>query len=136
MARALEDYGATLGAIDAGGTKLVPVPLHPSREKSRGYNQAFLLAWEVGERLGLEVDSRVLARIRNTQSQSTLDRERRALNVREAFGVVRPDLVRGKDVIVVDDLVTTGETAAACVTALEAAEPSSIAVLATGRVRD
>lgn len=136
MARALEDYRAAPGACDAGKTMLVPVPLHPSREKSRGYNQAFLLAWEVGERLGLEVDTRALGRIRNTQSQSTLDRERRALNVREAFGAVRADLIRGADVIVVDDLVTTGETASACVAALEPAGPSSIAVLAAGRVRD
>ncbi|HEY5132761.1 MAG TPA: hypothetical protein VII85_03645 [Candidatus Krumholzibacteriaceae bacterium] len=136
MARALEDHRAAPGAFAAGKTVLVPVPLHPSREKSRGYNQAFLLAWEVGERLGLDVEARVLGRIRNTKSQSTLDRERRAFNVREAFGTVRADLIMGRDVIVVDDLVTTGETAAACVAALEPAEPSSIAVLAAGRVRD
>ena len=136
MARALEDHRLTRSAFAAGKTVLVPVPLHPSREKSRGYNQAFLLAGEVGERLGLDVDGRILGRIRNTESQSTLDRERRALNVREAFGTRRADLVTGMDVIVVDDLVTTGETAAACVAALETAGPSSIAVLAAGRVRD
>ncbi|MGD1049090.1 MAG: hypothetical protein ABR899_10130 [Candidatus Krumholzibacteriaceae bacterium] len=136
MARALEDYRAAPGAFDAAKTTLVPVPLHPSREKSRGYNQAFLLARDVGERLGLDVDGRVLGRIRNTRSQSTLERERRALNVREAFGTLRADLIRGRQAILVDDLVTTGETAAACVAALEQAEPSSIAVLAAGRVRD
>jgi len=136
MARALEDYLGAWADSDPAEVSLVPVPLHPSRERSRGYNQAFLLAWEVGERLGFGVESRMLRRIRNTKSQSTLDPARKARNLREAFALIRADLAFGRKIIVVDDLVTTGETAAACVAALEPALPASIAVLAAGRVRD
>jgi predicted amidophosphoribosyltransferase len=111
------------------------VPLHPSRERSRGYNQASLLAGEVAERLGLEVDSRFLERIRNTKSQSTLESRERSANVDGAFSLSRLDLPTHRDIIVIDDLITTGETALACIGAIERALPSSVAVLAAGRVR-
>jgi ComF family protein len=115
---------------------LVPVPLHPRRQKRRGYNQAALLAREVGARLGLEVDVEVLARVRNTKAQSTLDRETRAENVRGAFGLRSGASASGRDIVLVDDLVTTGETVGACVEALERAAPRSIMVLSAGRARD
>jgi ComF family protein len=115
---------------------LVPVPLHPERLKRRGYNQAALLAREVGARLGLEVDTEMLARIRNTKAQSTLDREIRAENVRGAFGLRGGAFTADRGIVLVDDLVTTGETARACIDALERAAPRSIEVLAAGRARD
>jgi len=115
---------------------LVPVPLHPRREKSRGYNQAALLAHEVAGRLELDVDSSILMRIRSTKAQSTLESDARAANVAGAFGLARPDHAAARDIIIVDDLVTTGETALACAAALEVAVPRSISVLAAGRARD
>jgi len=135
MARSLEDCIASLRDRDSFDPLLVPVPLHPSREHSRGYNQAALLAHEVAGRLGLDVDSRILQRIRNTRSQSTLESDARAANVEGAFGLVRPDLVNSKNLIIIDDLITTGETVLACVAALEEGSPSSVAVLSAGRVR-
>jgi len=136
MAAALGDYLAGLPAGDASAPLLIPVPLHPKREKRRGYNQAALLAHEVAGRLGLDVDSRILGRIRNTKAQSTLERERRSENVNGAFGLDRGEFATDRNVILMDDLVTTGETARACVAALESASPRSIAVLAAGRARD
>jgi ComF family protein len=135
MAAALRDYLAGLPARNASAPLLVPVPLHAKREKSRGYNQAALLAHEVAGRLGLDIDSRILKRIRNTKAQSTLESEERAANVEGAFSLACPDLVTSKNIIIVDDLVTTGETVLACVAALEEGSPSSVAVLSAGRAR-
>jgi len=136
MARALRDHlehALARGALDP---VLIPVPLHPAREKSRGYNQASLLAWEVAERLGLDVDCRILKRTRNTKCQSMLDSSERSENVKGAFAIVGAHLVNGKNIVLVDDLVTTGETVGAAIAALEQALPSSVAVLSAGRVRD
>lgn len=135
MARSLDDRMAILRSREPFDPLLVPVPLHPSRERSRGYNQSSLLAGEVAQRLGLEVESLALRRTRNTKSQSTLESPERAANVSGAFQLSRPDRITHRNIIVIDDLVTTGETALACVAAIEQASPASIAVLAAGRVR-
>jgi len=136
MAAALGDYLGKAAERDSLDPVLVPVPLHPKREKSRGYNQAALLAREVAGRHGLDVDSRILMRIKNTKAQSTLDREKRSENVNGAFGLDGGEFAEDRNVILIDDLVTTGETARACIAALESASPRSIAVLAAGRARD
>ncbi len=136
MAAALRAYLAALPVRDVSAALLVPIPLHPKREKSRGYNQAALLAHEVAGRLGLDVDSRILMRIKNTKAQSTLDPERRSENVSGAFGLDRGECATGRNVILIDDLVTTGETARSCIAALEGAAPRSIAMLAAGRTKD
>jgi len=114
---------------------LVPVPLHPRRERARGYNQAALLAYGVAGHLGLEVEEGFLARVRHTQSQSTLSAGERGDNVRGAFAL-RPGGARDPvRIVLVDDLVTTGETVSACAHALTEARPVSLAVLAAGRRR-
>lgn len=134
MARALRSYLASWPAPDAAPI-LVPVPLHPRRERSRGYNQAALLARGVAEHLGLEVDRGLLVRVRHTKSQSTLAAEDRGGNVRGAFALRRGGARDPRRVVLVDDLVTTGETASACAEALAEARPASIAVLSAGRGR-
>ncbi len=136
MAETLGDHLGGHENSDSFDPVLVPVPLHPRREKSRGYNQAALLAHEVAGRLELDVDSSILMRIRSTKAQSTLESDARAANVAGAFGLARPDHAAARDIIIVDDLVTTGETVLACAAALEVAVPRSISVLAAGRARD
>ncbi len=136
MAAAFGEYRERFPGGAVRDPLLVPVPLHPKREISRGYNQSALLAREVAGRLGLEVDAGALVRIRNTKAQSTLDRDARAENVSGAFGLGGAASVAGRDVVLVDDLLTTGETARACAAALEAASPRSLTVLAAGRARD
>lgn len=135
MAAALRRYLERLPLGPLPAPLLVPVPLHASRHASRGYNQAALLALEAGERLSLEVDSRVVERVRKTRSQSTLESGDRAENVKGAFRLSRKDIARDRDIILVDDLVTTGETARACAEAVFAGEPRSLAVLSAGRTR-
>ena len=135
MANALQEHLARSSYGAASHPLLVPVPLHPSREKARGYNQAALLAWEVAERLDLDVESRILVRAKNTKSQTKLDPSERAANVKGAFCLFRSDLANCRNIILVDDLVTMGATVGACIETIEKASPASISVLSAGRAR-
>ena len=104
---------------------LVPVPLHPPRERNRGYNQAELLAREVGLRSGISVDARLLRRTRNTSSQVTLrDRYTRRRNTEGAFECASS--LKSSRVLLIDDVVTTGGTMSACADALKAAEDGPV----------
>ena len=137
MARALGDHAALVRTRPLSGALLVPVPLHPRRLRERGYNQALLLAEGIGRELGLRVESGAVIRAINTASQSKLDSaEERAGNVRGAFRLVRPGLIKGQEVIIVDDVATTGETVRACLEALLGAVPSTVSVLVAGRARE
>ena len=105
---------------------LVPVPLHPRRLRARGYNQAALLAREMGRRVGLPVDERALRRSRAAPPQArSSDVEARRRNVEGSF-VVRDGSVAGRAVLLVDDVCTTGSTLAACASALKAAGASTV----------
>ena len=109
------------------GDILVPVPLHHRRERQRGYNQAALLAREVGERLGLPVLPDALARSKDTPSQTGRSQaEDRRANVQGSFRCPDPGLVKGLNVLLVDDVCTTGATLEACSLALKEAEAASV----------
>ena len=97
---------------------LVPVPLHPKREQQRGYNQAALLARELGRVLNVPVVEGELVRMRNTSSQTHLNREERLKNVAGAFACLTEDRFAGKHVTLIDDITTTGATLEACALAL------------------
>ncbi|MGQ9521776.1 MAG: ComF family protein [Anaerolineae bacterium] len=96
---------------------IVPVPLHPSRLRRRGYNQAALLAWALGRRVGLPVDEDALCRVRATASQMRLQAADRRRNVENAFHCLT-DRMGGRRVLLVDDVCTTGATLEACADAL------------------
>ena len=87
---------------------LAPVPLHPSKLRCRGFNQSLELARPVARTLDTALRPRLLIRTRATESQASLPRESRAKNVRAAFQCREP--VDGKHVVVIDDVVTTGNT--------------------------
>ena len=109
------------------GDILVPVPLHRRRERQRGYNQAALLARQVGERLGLPVEADALARQRDTPSQTRRSQaEERRANVHGSFHCPRPEMVKGLNVLLLDDVCTTGATLEACAVALKDAGAVSI----------
>ena len=100
---------------------ICPVPLHPTREKERGYNQAALLAEELASAWDLSLAaSSALQRIRETQSQVGLDFPTRQANVGDAFRSIR-DAVAGRSLLLVDDVCTTGATLHACAAALREA---------------
>ncbi|MET0794935.1 MAG: ComF family protein [Polyangiaceae bacterium] len=122
LARALSSWSAR--GIDLLGIEAsdvwVPVPLHPLRLAERGYNQSALLARELSRLSHGRVDARRLRRLRNTEQQAKRDRRERDQNVASAFAV-RQKLGLPRSVVLVDDVVTSGATLAACIRVLQAA---------------
>ena len=88
---------------------IIPVPLHKTREKQRGYNQAALIARELGKRLNIPVEEEFVGRIRQTLPQKNLKGKERQNNLKNAFKIRQND-VKLNTVIVVDDIYTTGTT--------------------------
>lgn len=116
-------YGSQIKRMNADA--LVPVPVHPSRRRARGYNQAELLANGIGERLGIPVRPDLLRRSKKTAPQKQLNPAERLKNLQEAFAA--GDLPEGiRDVILVDDIYTTGSTIEACTRALTKAEAGHV----------
>ena len=105
---------------------VVPVPLHAARAADRGFNQAALLARPIARSLRAPLGARVLERVRDTPRQAALDRANRFMNVKSAFRCREPDAVRGKRVLVVDDVRTTGATIAECCAVLARAGARAI----------
>jgi ComF family protein len=144
MVRALKFRGATMAAdamaaqiaaaappgVLARGV-LVPVPLHPRRLRRRGFNQAELLARALGERTGLRVDD-CLARHGSPRTQVGRDRAQRLAGV-DGTIAVRGGSAPPRRAVVVDDVVTTGATLAACACALRAAGAVGVAAVAYAR---
>jgi ComF family protein len=121
----------------AAGDCLVPVPLHPLRQMSRGFNQAEVLARRLAagtpHSIGRASRMRLvqpLIRLRNTELQTKVhSRVRRERNVREAFGLVAPRKIADRHVVIVDDITTTGATLQAVARALKPAKPASLSAL-------
>lgn len=112
---------------------LLPVPLHPRREKERGYNQAQLLAQIIGEHLGLKCEFRVLQRFVNSPPQSLLEGKKRWDNVKNAFKVRSTEKVKDKIVGLVDDIYTTGATLNECSRVLLEAGVREVRAITTAR---
>jgi ComF family protein len=112
---------------------VMPVPLHVKRLRQRGFNQASLLARRLGSSLGIPVDYASLRRCRWTEPQIGLSRSQRAENVRGAFRLNRPERVREKGVLLLDDVFTTGETVNQCARVLRAAGTARILVVTVAR---
>jgi competence protein ComFC len=93
---------------------VVPVPLHVKRKAMRGYNQSELLAKEIGRSLGLPVAVDILCRIKDTPSQTGLRRKGRQMNLADAFQIIDSSSLRGKNILLVDDIYTTGATVETC----------------------
>lgn len=122
------------GALPGGRPDLViPVPLHPSRERERGFNQSLLLARRLGRAWRVPVRADVLVRTVPTSPQSELGAEERRANVRGAFSLRRPELCAGRHLIVVDDVFTTGSTVAACARCLKKGGARAVGVLTVAR---
>lgn len=105
--------------LPEGAAPLVmPVPLHLARLRERGFNQSLLLARHVARATGFDLDWLSLRRTRPTPSQAALGKGHRRENVRDAFAVEAPAAVQGRDILLVDDVSTTGSTLEACSRAL------------------
>jgi ComF family protein len=117
-------------------TVVIPVPLFKGKRRTRGFNQAeqiakaFVSHWK-GSRIQLDTAS--LVRIRETASQTGLTRHQRRANLRGAFAVTRPDRLMGRTILLVDDVLTTGTTAAECARVLSRAGAGKVMVATVAR---
>ena len=121
LARGLGGPLARAAAHLAGAGVVTEVPLHRARLRERGYNQAALLAAALGLTLGVPHAPGLLERTRATRAQARLGSHARRANLAGAFRVARPEWVRGRRIVVVDDVITSGATLEACLAALREA---------------
>jgi ComF family protein len=112
---------------------LMPVPLHPSRLRERGYNQALELARSISKPLRLPIDYRSLVRTRMTEQQSLTAEDKRQTNVHNAFALTKP--MNGEHIVLVDDVMTTGHTINECSRLLKKNGVQKITVLTIARTR-
>jgi ComF family protein len=128
------DRESRVREVLGGADVLVPVPLHPRRHRERGFNQAELLAAELGRRAAVPLAAGALVRRTDTASQSGLTAARRRDNVAGAFAVRHRSRIAGRVVVLVDDVYTTGATARSCARALRAAGAREVRLLTVARV--
>ena len=112
---------------------IVPVPLHGLKEQEREFNQAERLARRLGAATGIPVNARLLRRVTPTRTQTLLSRSERAANVRHAFAHREGHSARGRSIVLVDDVLTTGATTNACARVLRAAGASQVCVWTVAR---
>jgi ComF family protein len=119
---------------------VVPVPLSAGRERLRGFNQATEIAraalehWSRRGGRTMELNTSALRRTRETQSQTGLTRHQRRANLRGAFLAARPEQIAGREIILVDDVYTTGTTASECARVLRRAGAAEVYVATAARV--
>lgn len=114
---------------------IIPMPLHPKRLRERGYNQSEYIARGISEIIGAPVDTTHVTRAKNTPKQALQDGEGRKSNVAGAFAINHPEQMYHKQILIVDDLITTGETMKACLDAMRPFRGASIRVFALCKAR-
>ena len=119
-----------LGIFDA----IVPVPLHIKRLRERGFNQSLILARALGKKYSMDVDFSLLKRHKFTLTQTGLDKKEREKNISGAFVAVLPERIQNRNLILVDDVYTTGATINECAKTLVKAGASQVTVLTLARV--
>ena len=139
LGRMLSEVIAGLERGFGPGTVLVvPVPLHVRRLRQRGFNHSELIARAAALKQGpteerLVLHTKILERRRNTQSQTGLTRHQRRENIRGAFVVAKPEPLSGREVLVVDDVFTTGTTVSECARVLLRAGASKVWIATVAR---
>ena len=118
----------------AGVDVIVPIPLHYTRLIKRRYNQSALLAGELGRLCGVPVDVRAVVRHCKTKPQVEFSGHERVKNVKNAFSVKYPAVLKGRRVLLLDDVMTTGSTLRECAKAILKAGAVSVDALTVARV--
>ena len=138
--KGIKDIGIELGRIyglsllNSGFTRdidvIIPVPLHRSKQRIRGFNQSYLISEGISEATGLPVDGESLVRIARTATQTRKSRYERWKNVEGTFIVEDPSCIRGKHILLIDDVITTGSTMESCAAELLKTEGVKVSVAA------
>ena len=117
-------------------TRVIPVPLHEERLRARGFNQAAVIGREMSQALGVPLDEMSLVRVSTPRKYRTgLDAKGRRESVEGAFTVRYPRLIAGEDILLVDDVFTTGATIGACQAALTEAGAKSVLIMTLARAK-
>lgn len=138
--RGIEEIGYLLGRMYAQSLKssgftsdidlIIPVPLHPSRKRVRGFNQSDLIARGIADVTGLSVSADSLSRIKGSTTQTKRSRYERWTNVDGIFHVTEPEVINGKHILLVDDVITTGSTIESCANELLKVKGVRVSVVA------
>ena len=112
---------------------IVPVPLHPRKQRHREFNQAEYLAAGVSRAVNVPVLKRNLRRVKDTSTQTKLDAESRMKNLRDAFAVRDETAFKGKRLVILDDVFTTGATMDSCAKVLKSAGASEVVAFTVAR---
>ena len=135
-----EDLGAILGntikneqilnSFNTNETRILPVPLHRKKRKLRGFNQAFFIAKGFSGKMEYDILKKgVVERVKNTKTQTGFTLNKRRENIANAFRVAQEKEISGKNIIIIDDVFTTGATAFELVTELERAKAGKIFIV-------
>jgi ComF family protein len=138
----IKEIGYELGRIYAVSLKssgftadidmIIPVPLHPAKKRNRGFNQSEYISSGVSDVTGLPVNTCSLVRVVLSATQTNRSRYERWTNVEGIFRVADAEAIRGKHVLLVDDVITTGSTIESCVNELVKVEDVKVSVIAIG----
>jgi ComF family protein len=109
------------------------VPLHPAKKREREFNQAERLALQLSAATGIPLNTQLLKRVVPTRTQTQLTREQRALNMRHAFRLNAPQKLKGRRIVLFDDVFTTGATTSACAKVLRTAGADEVCVWTVAR---
>ena len=125
-------YGQSLKSSGflSGIDVIIPVPLHPSKKRKRGFNQSERISKGISEISGLPVDTEALVRIGKSDTQTKRSRYERWMNVEDIFEVTDIEMIEGKHILLVDDVITTGSTLDACAGELLKIENVRVSVVA------
>ena len=108
---------------------IIPVPIHKKRKNQRGYNQTELIAKEISKSLNIKMENNVLIKNINTKAQSELSKKERKDNIKGAFKVQNLRKIENKNILIIDDIYTTGSTANQCSKTLKLAGAKNIGIL-------
>jgi len=121
----IQSYNLDINQFDS----IVPIPLFSSKLRERGYNQAQLLAQIIAQKYKINLSGDNLIRVKNTSSQSSLSQKERWTNIHGAFRIKYSYAFRGKALLLIDDLMTTGSTASEAAGVLKSCKASKVGIL-------
>ncbi len=121
----IRDYQLPIEYLDF----LIPIPLHKSRQREREFNQAEILSYEVAQEFNKKILTNQLIRVKPTKTQTELTFQERCQNVEKSFAVTKPELIKDTNLLLIDDVLTTGATSSEAAKCLKEAGAKKVLLL-------